>query len=153
ILTYEDTNINGTELNLGTRDGVRPFLNNNVPLGETEAVSGLFITRNSYTSTGWTITRANFRFPNETTGWVGLFRGAGRVNEMLVNPRDPLRELPANATFTIDSDFGIAGDGTAYYSVTSGAVRVFYRHDSTGRKKLLAIGDSLLGSKVRSFPG
>ena len=36
------------------------------PLGNTEAVSSIYITRNSYTSTGWAVLRANFRFPGET---------------------------------------------------------------------------------------
>src|SRR5207249_7184483 len=66
VLSYEDTNINGAELNLGTVEGLNPFLNNNVPLSVgTEAISGLFITRNSYTSTGWAMVRANFRFEND----------------------------------------------------------------------------------------
>src|SRR6202035_1581319 len=60
ILTYEDTSINGTELNLGTKDEVDPFLNNNVPLGGTEAVSSLYINRNSLTSTRWKMVRAAF---------------------------------------------------------------------------------------------
>jgi hypothetical protein len=151
ILSYEDTNINGAEINIGTREGLVPFLNNNVPLGANEATSGLFITRNSYTSTGWAMVRANFRFENNPINYVGLFRGAGRVDDMLVSTAGTLPEL--NGTFTIDSDFGIAGDGTAFYSVTSGSARVFYRHDFNGRKKLVATGDEMLGSKVRQFLG
>src|SRR5262249_30807065 len=72
ILSYEDTNINGAEINQGTIDGLDPYINNNVPLGATEATSGLFITRNSYTSTGFAIVRANFRFPNDPTNYVGI---------------------------------------------------------------------------------
>ena len=125
ILTYEDTNINGAELYLGTRDGLDPFLNQNVPLGGTEAVNGLFITRNSYTSTGFAMVRANFRFPNETTQYTAVFRGAGNADEMLVSTKDALPEMPG--VFSIDGDFGIAGDGTAFYSVTSGSARVFCR--------------------------
>jgi hypothetical protein len=151
VLSYEDTNINGAEINLGTRDGLDPFLNNNVPFGSTEAVSSLFITRNSYTSNGWSVARANFRFPSETTTYTGLFRGAGNADEMLVSTKDALPELPG--VFTIDNDFGIAADGTAFYSATSGSVRVFYRHDFNGRQKLIGVGDAVLGSKVRSFQG
>ena len=51
------------------------------------------------------------------------------------------------------ADFGITGDGTAHYSLTSGWMRVFYRHDFNGRKKLVAVGDEMLGSRVRSFIG
>ena len=152
ILTYEDTNGNGTELNLGDRDGVYPFLNNNVPLGPgTEAVSGLYITRNSYTSTGWIIVRANFRFENDPINYVGLFRGNGQVNELLVSTKETLPGLPS--PFTVDSDFGIAGDGTAFYSITSGSNRIFFRHDFTGRRSLVGVGDAVLSSKVRRFLG
>jgi hypothetical protein len=149
ILSYEDTNINGAELNLGTREGLEPFLNNNVPLGATEAVSGLFITRNSYTSSGWAIVRANFRFENDPVNYVGLFRGNGLVRELLVSTKGTLPELAS--PFTIDADFGIAGDGTAYYSITSGTNRIFFRHDFDGRAKLVGVGDAVLGSKVRRF--
>ena len=58
-----------------------------------------------------------------------------------------------NGPLTIDADFGIAGDGTAYYSITSGSTRVFYRHDFDGRTKLVGTGDEMLGSKVRQFLG
>jgi hypothetical protein len=151
ILSYEDTNINGAEINIGTREGLEPFLSNNMPLAGTEATAGLFITRNSYTSSGWSMVRANFRFPNETTTYAGLFRGAGNAGEMLVSTKETLPEVPG--TFTIDGDFGIAGDGTAFYGVTSGSLRIFYRHDLTGRRKLIGAGDAVLGSKVRSFQG
>src|SRR5262249_2766512 len=83
--------------------------------------------------------------------YVGLFRGAGRVDDMLVSTKDTVPEL--SGAFTIDSDFGIAGDGTAFYSLTSGPARVFYRHDSNGRRKLVSVGDEMLGRKVRQFPG
>ncbi len=151
VLSYEDTNINGAEINLGTRDGVEPFLNNNVPLGETEAVSSLFITRNSYTSDGLALVRANFRFPNETPTYTGIFRKTGKVIESLVSTKDALDEVPS--PFSIDGDFGIAADGTAFYSVTSGSMRIFYRQNYGTRQKLIAVGDAVLGSKVRSFPG
>src|SRR5437899_5486826 len=99
ILSYEDTNINGAEINLGTRDGLEPFLNNNVPLGANETTSGLFITRNSYTSTGWAMVRANFRFLDNQVNYVGLFRGAGRVDDMLVSTKETVPEI--NGTFTV----------------------------------------------------
>src|SRR5260221_107406 len=55
--------------------------------------------------------------------------------------------------FGIITIFGIAGDGTAFSSVPRGTTRVFYRHDFSGRQKLIGVGDALLGSKVRSFAG
>ena len=151
LLTYEDTNINGAEINIGTRDGTEPFLNNNVPLGTTEAVNSLFVTRNSYTRSGWAMVRASFQLPNSTTRYTGLFRGVGNADEMLVSTGDTLPEMPG--VFTIDSDFGVTGDGTAFFSATSGSTRVFYRQDFDGRRKLIGVGDAVLGSKVRSFLG
>lgn len=156
ILSYEDTNINGTELNLGTfRAGspttLDPFLSGNVPLGGAEATSGLFINRNSLTSTGFKMVRAAFRFPNETIGYTGLFRGVKGADELLVSTKDAPDGI--TAAFSIDTDFGIAGDGTAFYSVTSGATRIFYRHDYNGRQRLIGVGDPVGTSKVRSFLG
>ena len=103
------------------------------------------------THTGWAMVRANFRFLDNPVNYVGLFRGAGRVDYMLVSTKETVPEI--NGTFTVDADFGIAGDGTAHYSLTSGSMRVFYRHDFNGRKKLVAVGDEMLGSRVRSFIG
>ena len=152
ILSYEDTNINGAELNLGNaKDGLQPFLNNNVPFGATEATSGLYINRSSLTASGYKMVRGNFRFPNETVGYVGLFRGIVSTDEMLVNTKETLPDF--TAAFSIDTDFGIAGDGTAFYSLTSGSNRIFYRHDANGRKRLIGVGDAVQGSKVRSFLG
>ncbi len=157
IFTYEDTSGNGTELNLGTvTSGVQSFLNSNVPLGGTEATSSLFITRNSLTSTGWKMVRAGFRFVNTTATLTGLFRGISGLDDPLINTGDKLAEISAG--FNIDSDFGIAADGTAIYGVTNGAVRVFYRHDFNGRKKLLAVRDPIPGvgpatARVRNFTG
>ncbi len=161
ILSYEDTTINGTELNLGNKDGLDSFINGNVPLGATEAVGSLYINRSSLTSTGWKMVRASFRYPNETVGYTGMFRGATGADEMLLSTRDTLPEI-ANG-FSIDADFGIAGDGTAFYGVTNGSNRVFYRHDFAGRRKLAAVGDPIPTSttaipgtntsKIRSFLG
>ena len=152
MLSYEDTNGNGTEMNLGTAaDGLDAFLSNNVPLGGAEIASGLYINRNSLTSTGWKMVRANFRFAGTTPVFSGLFRGLRSADELMINSAEKLPEIAAG--FTIDTDFGVAGDGTAFYSVTNGANRVFYRHDFTGRQKLIAVGDAVQGSKVRSFLG
>ena len=156
ILSYEDTNINGAELSSGNKNDLQPFLNNNVPLGPTEAVSSLVINRNSLTSTGWKLLRAAFRFPNEPIGYTGIFRGNRGVNEMLVSTKDTLPGI--TAAFSIDGDFGIAGDGTAFYSVTSGSTRIFYKHDFNQRTKLIGVGDSVAStgnttSKVKSFLG
>ncbi len=151
ILSYEDTTINGTELGYGNRNGVEPFVNGNVPLGPTEATGGLVITRNSLASTGQKIVRATFRFVNETTTFTGLFRGTRGVDEMLVSTKDTLTGVAS--PFTVDGDFGIAADGTAFYSVTSGTNRVFFKQDYGERTRLIGVGDAVGTSKVRSFLG
>ena len=152
ILTYEDTNINGAELYVGTRDGLEPFLNNNVPLGRNEATSGLFITRNSYTSSGWAAVRANFRFPKNDPQLHGAVSRLGDADEMLVSTKD---SLPGTARRRSPSMPISASPATARRSIplTSGTARVFYRHDFEGGKKLIGVGDAMLGSKVRSFAG
>lgn len=151
ILSYEDTTINGTEIGYGNRDNIDPFVNGNVPLGPTEATGSLFITRNSLAPSGDKMVRATFRFVNETTTYTGLFRGTRGVNEMLVSTKDTLPGV--NSPFTLDNDFGIASSGTAFYSVTSGTNRVFYRHDFGERARLIGVGDTVGTSKVRSFLG
>ncbi len=151
ILSYEDTNINGTEISYGTRADLEAFVNNNVPLGPTEATSGLVITRNSLASSGQKLVRASFRFVNEPVGYNGLFRGTRGVDEMLVSTKDM---LPGVASpFSIDGDFGISSSGTAYYSVTSGANRVFFKQDYADRTRLIGVGDPVGTSKVRAFLG
>ncbi len=153
ILTYEDTIINGAELNRGTVNGVDHFLSQTVPLAGTENSNSLSITRNSMTSTGWVALRGSFRFENTTTNLVGLFRGGlTRINETLVHTGERLDEAPG--TFTVDTDYGVSADGTAVYSVTAGSRRVFYKHPPAAtRQKLIAVGDPLLGGIVRRFLG
>jgi hypothetical protein len=157
ILTHEDTNINGRQLALGDRNGVTPILSNNTPIVfGTEATSGIVATRHSLSSNGQMLIRANFRFENDPTGYVGIFRGYNfRFLELLVSSKDRLPELSnSGAAPSIDGDFGIADDGTAYYSATVSGVRGFYRHPpSAERQKLLATNDPLLGSTVRTFNG
>lgn len=152
MVTYESTNGNGVELFRGNRNGLRVFLNNNVPLAETEANNDLRVNRNSYTSSGWTTVRANFRFENTTVNHVGVFRGSrGQMSELLIGTHDA---LPGFASpITIDVDFGIADNGTAFYSATSGTMRAFFRHGFSGRERLLAVGDELEGSTVARFIG
>ncbi|MBM3763185.1 MAG: hypothetical protein FJW36_23445 [Acidobacteria bacterium] len=156
ILSQEDTNINGRQLSLGNRDGLVPFFSNNTVLVPgTEATFGVTTTRHSLTADGQILIRASFRFENEPVTYAGIFRGFNnRIQELLISSKDNPAELPGTGTINIDGDYGIANDGTAYYSVTRGAVRVFYRHKaSEGRVKLIATNDALLESTVRSFNG
>ncbi len=156
ILTHEDTNINGRQLSLGDKSGVTPFFSNNTPLvSGTEATSGVTATRHSLTTNGQILVRASFRFENDPNTYAGIFRGyGGRITELLLHSRDPLPELPGTGLISVDGDYGIADDGTAYYSATLGSNRVFFKHaPAEDRQKLIAVNDAMLGSTVRSFVG
>lgn len=154
ILSHEDTNINGRQLSLGTRDGLRPFFSNNTVLIQgTEASSGVTATRHSLTTNGQILIRASFRFEGDATTYAGIFRGYNnRISELLLSTQDNPAELPGTGAITVDGDYGISDDGTAFYSATRSGVRVFYRHAAgEDRKKLIATNDALLDSTVRSF--
>lgn len=152
ILTTEETFGNGNQISRGDKNSLQPFILNNSPLASTESQGAVFITRNSHTQSGWTLVRANFRFPGSTVTRTGLFRGFGeRITELLVHNGEELPGFPAG-TPNIDGDFGITDDGVAVYSVSLGATRVFFRHQ-LDRTRLIGTGDSLLGSTVRSFLG
>jgi hypothetical protein len=153
ILATESTNINGTQINRGSREeGLTPFLSVNAPLAGMEGANSLTITRNSCTDSGWVLVRATFRIPGFPTTYTGLFRGFGdRITELLVHTGETVPGF-APGSFGIDGDFGIDENGVAVYSLTAGAIRVFYRHQSEAQK-LIAVGDPLLGSSVRSFQG
>jgi hypothetical protein len=152
ILTWEDTNINGAQINIGHRGEILPHISNNTPLAGNEATSALVLNRCSLNDKGWSIVRANFRFENNPITYNGLFLGAnGRYNDLLISTQETLPGI--TGAFTIDGDFGVDGSGAAVYSVTAGANRVVFRHNAEGRKRLLGVGDELLGSTVRSFAG
>lgn len=156
ILSHEDTNINGRQLSLGDRNGLTPFFSNNTILVPgTEATSGVTATRHSLSRSGNILIRASFRYEGDPTTYAGIFRGFNnRIIEMLISSRDNPSELPGTGLITIDGDFGIADDGTAFYSAQRGGVRVFYRHPpSQNRSKLIATNDPLLDSTVRAFNG
>ena len=154
ILTYEDTNNNGRQLALGDRSGVLPVFVNNTPLGATEATANIFITRNSLSSSGSKIVRATFRFENNPVTYTGLFRSYGNQDyDLLVSTFDRLPDF-SNTAFTVENDFGIANDGTAYYALLQGSNRIVYRHPPNGeREKVIAVNDPFADSTVRSFPG
>lgn len=156
ILSHEDTNINGRQLSIGDRSGITPFFSNNTPLvAGTEATSGVTATRHSLSTNGQLLIRASFRFENDTNTYAGIFRGFnGRITELLLHSRDSIPDLPGVGTISIDGDYGIADDGTAFYSATLGSNRIFFKHRAgEDRQKLLAVNDALLGSTVRSIVG
>jgi hypothetical protein len=149
ILALEETNGNGNQLSRGDKTGLQPFLTVNAPLAGTEAANGIFISRNSLTSSGWVIVRATFRFPGTTTTLTGLFRGYGeRITELLVHSDETLPGF--TGPVGIDSDFGITDEGVAYYGLTAGTQRTFFKHHDQ-RETLLGVGDAFNGSTVRRF--
>lgn len=154
LLVYEDTNINGRQLSVGSVDGVVPFFTNNTPLTDTIATANIAVTRNSLTSDGQMIVRATFRFENDPVTYTGLFRAYNyRVTDLLVATNEALPEL-GTGTFTIDGDFGIANNGTAFYSLSLGSNRIYYKHPpSANRQKLIGVNDPVGTTTVRSFPG
>jgi hypothetical protein len=73
---------------------------------------------------------------------------------LLISTKDNPAELPGTGAITVDGDYGISDDGTAYYSATRSGVRIFYKQlPSEERKKLIATNDPLLDSTVRTFNG
>jgi len=152
ILTYEDTNINGAQINIGDKYGVRNHISNNTPLANTEATAALVLSRNSYNDLGYSVVRANFRFEGNATTYNGLFLGfEGKYPDLVVSTADALPGV--TAAFTIDADFGVDSKGTVVFGVTSGANRVFFKQTGLARTRLVGVGDALLGSSVRSISG
>ncbi len=152
VLSYEDTNINGAQINLGDKDGVYNHLSNNTPLANTEATGALVLSRNSFNDKGFSVVRANFRFELNPLTYNGLFLGfEGKYPDLLVSTFDRLPGI--TGAFTIDADFGVDGKGTAVYGITAGTNRVFFKQTGLARTRLIGIGDELLGSTVRSFSG
>ncbi|MBM3787561.1 MAG: hypothetical protein FJW30_24665 [Acidobacteria bacterium] len=153
VLAWEDTNINGAQINLGDVRGVRNHISNNTPLASgTEATSALVLNRNSYNDKGYSAVRANFRFELNPVTYNGLFLGVdGRYNDVIVSTRE---RLPGDVAFTIDGDFGVDGKGTVFYGLTANGARAFYRQTAgSPRVRVVGPGDELLGSTVRAIAG
>ena len=151
ILALEETNGNGNQLSRGDKSGLQPFLSTNAPLAGTEGANGIFVSRNSYTPSGWVLVRATFRFPGTTPTLTGLFRGYGNgITELLVHSGESLPGF--TGALNIEGDFGVTDDGVAYYAVSSGAQRTIFKHQDQ-REKLLSVNDTLAGSTVRRFLG
>lgn len=135
-----------------TRDGSNPVFIDNTPLPGTEFLGSHFITRNSLNDSGDYIMRATYRVANAGPTFSGLFRVRERgFPDEVVSNREPLGDFPSG--FTVDNDFGLSDTGLAYFTVTSGTRRALWFRGFEEPRKLLATGDALLGSTVRSFFG
>lgn len=133
-------------------DGQTPLFIDSMPLPGTEFLTGPFINRNSLSDSGDWMTRANYRINSAGATFSGLFRIPVRgFPDEVVSTRGTLPELPS--PFTLDNDFGMSGNGTVYFTATSGTKRALYVKQYDEPRKLLATGDPLLGSTVARFLG
>ncbi|MBL8179562.1 MAG: hypothetical protein JNK48_33090 [Bryobacterales bacterium] len=123
-----------------------------MPLPGTESLSSPAITRNSLNDNGDFAMAVNYRIANAGTTYRAIFRVPQRgFPDEIVSTRETLPGLPS--PFTIDGDFGIAGNGAVFFSATSGTARALYVREYDQPRKVLAVGDALLGSTVARFPG
>lgn len=123
-----------------------------MPLPGTEFLTGPFLNRNCLNDSGTWLFRANYRVANAGPTFTALFTvpERGFPNEV-VSTRTALPNFPA--TFTLDNDFGIGGDGMAYFTATSGAQRALFVNTFDGIRRVIGTGDALLGSTVSRFVG
>ncbi len=137
---------------MSREDGADVVFIDNTPLPGTEFLSGFFTNRNSLNDSGDYIMRANYRIANSGPTYSALFRVRQRgFPDEVVNNREPLGEMAAG--FTIDNDFGLSESGLSYFTATSGTRRFLWARSFGAARKLLATGDALLNSTVRSFFG
>ncbi len=136
-----------------TRDGMDPVFVDGTPLPGSEVLSGTFFNRNCLSDSGDWVFRANYRVANQGPTFTGLFRVPERgFPDEIVSTRSTLAGV--TAPFTIDNDFGIAGNGLVYFTVTSAGRRSLFVQNYDGApRKVLALGDPLLNSTVAAFLG
>ncbi|MBS1828951.1 MAG: hypothetical protein JST93_26850 [Acidobacteria bacterium] len=152
VLAMTNVLFSGNVLYRINGDEVDPLFLDPMPLPGTESLSSPAITRNSLNDTGDFLMAANYRIANAGATYRALFRVPQRgFPDEVISTRDTLPGLPAG--FTIDGDFGIAGNGAVFFSATAGAARALYVREYGQPKKVLAVGDALLGSTVARFPG
>jgi hypothetical protein len=136
-----------------TRDSMAPIFVDGTPLPGTEVLSGTFLNRNSLSDSGDWVFRANYRVANQGPTFTGLFRVPERgFPDEVISTRSGLPGI--TAPFTIDNDFGIAGNGLLYFTATSAGRRFLFVQNYDGAaRKVLATGDPLLNSTVSAFLG
>jgi hypothetical protein len=135
-----------------SENGADPVFIDNTPLPGTEFLTGHFINRNSLNDEGGYLMRATYRVANAGPTITALFRVPVRgFPDEVVSNAAPLDGIPAG--FSIDNDFGIAGSGLTYFTVTSQGRRHLYVKAFDAPRKLLSVGEPLLNSTVRAFAG
>ncbi|MBL8230054.1 MAG: hypothetical protein JNL98_16315 [Bryobacterales bacterium] len=123
-----------------------------MPLPGTEFLTGPFLNRNCLNDSGGWVFRANYRVANAGPTYSAIFRVPARgFPDEVVSTRMELPNFPA--TFTLDNDFGIAGDGTVYFTATSGTQRALFARQFDGIRRIIGVGDPLLGNTVSRFVG
>jgi hypothetical protein len=129
-----------------------PLFVDPMPLPGTELLTNPFLNRNCLNDSGGWVFRANYRVANTGRTYTAIFRVPERgFPDEVVSTRTVLPGFPP--AFTLDNDFGIAGDGTVYFTATSGAQRALFVRQFDGIRKLIAVGDPLLGNTVSRFLG
>ncbi|MBL8213715.1 MAG: hypothetical protein JNK87_23555 [Bryobacterales bacterium] len=133
-------------------DGPDPVFVDTSPLPGTEFLSGAFLNRNCLNDNGTWAFRANYRVQNAGPTITAIFRvpTRGFPNEV-VSTVTALPDFPA--TFSLDNDFGIAGNDLMYFTATSGTRRALFVDNFGEIRKLLEIGMPLNGSTVSRFIG
>lgn len=129
-----------------------PLFVDPMPLPGTEFLTSPFLNRNCLNDSGGWVFRANYRVANAGPTFTAIFRVPTRgFPDEVVSTRTELPNFPA--TFTLDNDFGIAGDGTVYFTATSGSQRALFARQFDTIRKVIAVGDPLLGNTVSRFLG
>lgn len=129
-----------------------PVFVDQMPLPGTESLSSAAITRNSLNDNGDFVMAANYRIANQGATYRALFRVPQRgFPDEVISTRETLPDVPS--PFTIDADFGMADNGAVFFSATSGTSRALYVREYDQPRKIVAVGDALLGSVVARFPG
>jgi hypothetical protein len=151
LLTQQSTT-DGGMVQFGTADFLQPLLVSNSSAAGAENLNNFTLSRNSLTTSGNFVVIGNFKIPGTNVFVSGLFRGAGTtVNQVLFSQADTLPELGVSGVNV--SDFGVDDNGVAWYIANLPGKQTMYRHDQTGRTKILGVGDPLLGSTVRFLSG
>lgn len=133
-----------------TNGGKVPVFIDGSPLPGTETLSGSYFNRNCLNDAGDFTFRVSYRVQNvgPTITAVLLVPDRGFPTE-IVSTATGLPDFPP--TYTVDTDFGLDGHGTVYFTATSGTRRALFVNTYGDVTKVLEIGTPLGGSTVSRF--